>query len=157
MILLKEISSEQEFGEGIILFQEYAQDLGIDLSFQNFKQELRGIAEQYARPNGALIIAYDNKKQPLGCVGVRRLELKICELKRMYLKTEARGMGLGKQLLSKALAVAKEMNYHTMRLDTLETMDAAMGLYKKMGFYEIPAYRFNPFEEAKYFEIQLNM
>ena len=157
MILLKEITSEQEFGEGIALFQEYAQDIGIDLSFQNFDRELQEIAEQYARPNGALIVAYDNGKQSLGCVGIRKLEPKICELKRMYIKADARGMGLGKRLLSKALAIAKEMKYEAMRLDTLQTMDAAMGLYKKMGFYEIPPYRFNPLEEAKYFEIQLNM
>lgn len=156
MVLLKEITSKQEFEVGIALFQEYAADLGIDLSFQNFEQELLEIAEQYSRPNGTLIIAYDVDKQPLGCVGIRRLVHGICELKRMYLKEEARGRGLGKQLLSKAIAIAKEMGYNTMRLDTLQTMEAAMGLYKKMGFYEIEAYRFNPLEKAIYFEIQLD-
>ncbi len=80
----------------------------------------------------------------MGCVGIRRLSPTVCELKRMYLKKEARGKGLGKQLLSKAIAIAKQMQYRRMRLDTLQTMDAAMGLYKKMGFYDIPAYRFNP-------------
>mgnify|MGYP001792228627 CR=1 len=156
MIQLKEVTTEQEYKEDISLFREYAQDLGIDLSFQNFEQELQEITVQYARPNGALVVAFNDCKQPLGCVGVRKLEPKICELKRMYIKAEARGKGLGKQLLSKALVIAKELKYEIMRLDTLGTMDAAMGLYKITGFYEIPPYRFNPLENARYFEIQLD-
>lgn len=156
MPILKEITSGKEFEVGIALFQEYAMDLGVDLSFQDFEQELLDIAKQYSRPNGALIIAYSVESQPLGCVGIRRLSPTVCELKRMYLKQSARGKGLGKQLLSKAIAIAKKMQYIRMRLDTLETMDAAMGIYKKMGFYDIPAYRYNPLENARYFEIRLD-
>ena len=79
----------------------------------------------------------------------------ISELKRMYVNKNYRGQGLGKRLLIKSIEVGKELGYKKMRLDTLPTMKAAIGLYKKMGFYEIPAYRFNPIEGTKYFEMAL--
>ena len=74
----------------------------------------------------------------------------------MYLKASVRGMGIGKLLLTKAIKAGKELGYNTMRLDTLPSMQSAIGLYQKMGFYEIPPYRFNPIAGTKYFEIQLN-
>ena len=155
MITLKEARSEKEYGVAIDLFKEYASQIGIDLSFQNFDKELIEIEKQYSRPNGIIFIAFDEDENPMGCFGVRKLTTSICELKRMYLKKEVRGMGIGKKLLLKAIEIGKELNYKAMRLDTLSKIKSAIGLYTKMGFYEIDSYRFNPFEEAKYFEIQL--
>lgn len=155
MIKLLEAKSDKEYKIAIKLFKEYASQIGVDLSFQHFDKEILEIEKQYSKPNGQIIIAYDNAENPIGCFGIRKFADSICELKRMYLKKEVRGKGIGKKLLVKAIRSGKELNYKTMRLDTLPTMKSAIKLYKKIGFYEIDAYRFNPIEGTKYFEIQL--
>ena len=155
MVTLKEVKSEKEFELAIDLFKEYASQIGIDLTFQNFDKELIEIEKQYSRPNGIIFIAFNDTKKPIGCFGIRKFTNSIGELKRMYLKKESRGMGIGKELLLKAIEVGKELKYKTIRLDTLSSMKPAIALYKKVGFYEIESYRFNPFEGAKYFELQL--
>jgi len=155
MVKFIEAKSDIDFKIAIQLFKDYASQIGIDLSFQNFDNEILEIEKQYSRPNGQLIIAYEKNENPIGCFGVRKLTDSICELKRMYLKREVRGKGIGKKLLERALAIGKELNYKKMRLDTLPSMKSAIELYKKVGFYEIDAYRFNPIEGTLYFEIQL--
>ncbi|MEM1337362.1 MAG: GNAT family N-acetyltransferase [Bacteroidota bacterium] len=155
MITLIEVTSDSDYQIAVQLFREYAVDIGIDLEFQHFSKEIETIKSQYARPEGVLFIAHHNTHSVSGCVGIRALEGEICELKRMYVKTEARGLGIGKHMLEKSIAMGKELGYQKMRLDTLSTMHTAIGLYKKMGFYEIKPYRFNPFSGAKYFEIGL--
>ena len=152
---LKEVKSHKEYKAAISLFKEYVSQINVDLSFQNFDKEIKEIKSQYSRPHGAIFIAYDFGKVPIGCSGLRRFEDSICELKRMYLKKEFRGRGIGKRLLIKSIEVGKELGYEKMRLDTLPSMESAIRLYKKIGFYEIKAYRFNPVEGTKYFEIQL--
>ena len=155
MVKLLEAKSDKEYEIAIELFREYASLIGIDLSFQKFDEEILEVKELYSTPNGQLIIAYDINENPIGCFGVRKFADSICELKRMYVKKEARGKGIGKKLLAKAIEVGKELNYKKMRLDTLPAMKSAIELYKKIGFYEITPYRFNPIEGAKYFEIKL--
>lgn len=155
MVRLKEARSDKDYETGTELFREYASQIGVDLEFQDFSKEIGNIRSQYARPGGILFIAYDTDKTPLGCFGIRRLEDSICELKRMYLRKEARGRGLGKQLLARSIRMAKALGYKRMRLDTLPGMQTAIGLYKKAGFYEIDPYRFNPVAGTKYMEIKL--
>lgn len=156
MVELTEGKSDEDFKTAIQLFKEYAAQIGVDLEFQNFTNEIQNIEIQYSRPKGIIFIARNDKNLPLGCFGIRALEGSICELKRMFLKKEARGLGLGKQMLEKAIETAKELGYQKMRLDTLPTMNAAIGLYKKIGFYEIEPYRFNPIQGTKYFEMSLH-
>jgi len=154
MVRLIEATSKQEYQTAIQLFKEYHAAIDIDLEFQNFSQEIKDIQTQYARPEGAVFLAFNNENTPVGCVGVRKLNETSCELKRMYLKSASRGLGIGKLMLEKSIALGKELGYQKMRLDTLQTMHAAIGLYQKLGFYEIDPYRFNPLEGAKYFEIK---
>ena len=96
-----------------------------------------------------------NDISTLGCFGIRRFEGTVCELKRMYLKKEVRGFGIGRLMLGKSFELGKELGYQKMRLDTLPTMKSAIALYNLMGFYEIEPYRFNPIKGAKFFEINL--
>lgn len=154
MINLKEAQSKEDYAIAINLFQAYAAQLEVDLSFQNFAQEIKDIESQYAQPNGAIYIAYD-KDIAIGCFGVRAFEPSICELKRMYLKDTYRGQGIGRLLLEKSIGVGAALNYKKMRLDTLPSMQSAIKLYQKLGFYEIEPYRFNPIKGTKYFELKL--
>lgn len=148
---LIEVSSETDYQLAGVLFNEYASSLEFDLGFQGFEEELMDLTKQYSRPQGAVILLkLDNK--PVGCVGIRLFEDHICELKRMYLRDEARGKGLGKDMLLKSFEIAKDLGYTRMRLDTIKTMESATKLYEKEGFYEIASYRYNPVEGAKYYE-----
>ena len=152
---LKEATTKEEFEIAKQLFEAYAKELKLDLSFQNFSQELKEIDLQYTKPQGGLFIAYDKNEKPVGCFGVREINDSICELKRMFIKMEYRGRGLGRAMMRKAIENAMYLGYQKMRLDTLASMKEAIGLYMSFGFYEIPAYRYNPIEGARYFEIDL--
>ena len=152
---MKEAKSKEDYRVGVDLFKEYAAQLGVDLGFQNFAAEVIGIEEQYSRPEGVLVIINDLRDLPMGCFGIRKFDEGVCELKRMYLREEARGQGMAKDMLLKSVQLAQELGYTSMRLDTLPTMQAAIALYQQFGFYEIAAYRYNPIPGTKYFEIQV--
>ena len=137
--------------EGRRLFKEYADSLDFDLCFQNFDQELIEIDTQYNSPAGALTLI-GHHGEFIGCAGIRRFQNKIAELKRMYIQPGYRGLGLGKILLEKSIALAKEIGYERVRLDTMQSMVIASQMYQKLGFYAIEAYRFNPSENVLYFE-----
>lgn len=142
-------ASEKEFEDGKILFQQYAQSLHFDLGFQQFDKELDTIATKYNTPEGALILAYDAEK-PIACIAVRRLEEQVAELKRMFVNPAYRGRQLGQRLLAEALAEAKNLQYWSIRLDTVPDMQSAIKLYQAFGFVEIEPYRYNPMPGAIY-------
>ena len=140
---------------GRALFQEYATTLPFDLTFQHFDDELERLEKEYGSPAGALLLVCTPPGSIVGCVGIRALEDTIAELKRMYIQPRYRGQGLGARLLHQSLAVARELGYTRLRLDTLPSMNRALDLYQQAGFYEIPPYRFNPLPGAKYLEVAL--
>lgn len=144
-------NSEEEFSAGKKLFREYSKSIKIDLSFQNFENELEEIKKQYKKPEGGIVLIKHNLEF-VGCTGIRKLKNNIAELKRMYVKPDYQGLGLGKKLLEIAILLAKELNYSKIYLDTLSSMKSAVNIYKAAGFKEIKPYRFNPSEEALYFE-----
>jgi ribosomal protein S18 acetylase RimI-like enzyme len=126
------------------LFREYAGSLEIDLDYQGFEDELESLPGAYAPPKGVLLLAQIDGK-PVGCVAVRALHgTNFCEMKRLYVRSTARGTGAGRALAEAAIAEAHRMKYDAMRLDTLSTMQAALTLYRALGFKEIPAYYETP-------------
>ncbi|MBK8193850.1 MAG: GNAT family N-acetyltransferase [Lewinellaceae bacterium] len=147
-------STSADFDNGKRLFLEYAETLGFSICFQNFEQELADIQVQYGAPNGCLLLVSDGENT-VGCAGVRRWQGDIAELKRMYLRSDVRGTGAGRRLLDAALDRARGLGYRAIRLDTLPTMHAAIALYRKYGFQDIPPYRENPFEGTLYLEKKL--
>ena len=136
-----------------LLFKEYAQSLGFALDFQGFERELATLPGEYEEPMGVILLAHSPAGEPWGVVALRPLEdAGACEMKRMFVRPEARGHGLGRALGEAIVAEAKARGYGAMRLDTIDTMTAAIELYRSLGFREIPAYRFNPMPGALYFE-----
>jgi putative acetyltransferase len=137
------------------LFLEYAQSLGFSLCFQNFDQELAGLPGDYAPPEGRLLLAkYEG--QVAGCVALHRLEDGICEMKRLYLRPQFRGKGIGRALADRIISEARQIGYQRMRLDTVEpVMKDAVEMYRRLGFKEIAPYRPNPIAGALYMELQL--
>ena len=116
------------------------------------ENELNEIQLKYSKPDGCIILCKINNEF-IACVAIRKINAHTAELKRMYVHPAFREQGIGKNLLIKAIAFAKETNYSVIRLDTLNYMTPAINLYKKIGFYEIPAYYSNPIKTAVYFEI----
>jgi ribosomal protein S18 acetylase RimI-like enzyme len=137
------------------LFVEYAQSLGFSLCFQNFDQELAELPGSYTPPEGRLLLAgYDG--QVAGCIALHKLEADICEMKRLYVRPQFRGKGLGRILIDRVIAEARQMGYQRMRLDTVEpVMRDAVAMYRKIGFREIPPYCNNPMPGALYMELDL--
>jgi len=146
--------TEADFQAARGLFEEYAQGLGVNLDFQGFVAELGSLPKVYGPPHGCLLLL-ELAGKTLGCVGVRRLESDVGELKRMFLRPAVRGRGFGRQLGEEALHAANALGYRWVRLDTLTRMTPAVGLYRSMGFKEIPGYRENPLPDAVFMEIEV--
>jgi ribosomal protein S18 acetylase RimI-like enzyme len=124
------------------------------LCFQGFNEEVEGLPGEYAPPDGRLLLVEYGLK-PAGCIALRKLEQSICEMKRLYVKPGLRNIGLGRILVEVLILEAKLAGYDKMRLDTIPSMQAAIKLYKKLGFIEIEPYRFNPIPGALYMELNL--
>lgn len=152
---LVQATTPDEISQARELFLEYAKSLGFSLCFQNFDQELAGLPGEYAPPHGLLWLA-EYEGQLAGCVALHRIDEEICEMKRLYLRANFRGKGLGRSLIDTLVAEAQSMGYRRMRLDTVgSVMQTAVALYRRAGFREIDPYRPNPIEGALYMELLL--
>ena len=140
------------------IFEEYAQQLGVDLCFQNFDNELETLPGDYAEPQGALLLALVDD-QLAGCCALRPLISSdypnACEMKRLYVRNSFRRLGLGRQLAEAILDAARVAGYHHLLLDTLTEMESARALYEDLNFEEIPPYYHNPIAGAHYLKVDL--
>ena len=140
------------------IFREYAQGLGVDLCFQNFEAELASLPGDYRAPRGALLLATVDG-EVAGCGAFRPLldadYANACEMKRLYVRSGFRGLGVGRVLAQALMDQAVRAGYSAMLLDTLDDMEAARGLYVALGFVEIPPYYYNPIPGAHYLKADL--
>ncbi|VTR99291.1 acetyltransferase family protein : GCN5-related N-acetyltransferase OS=Acidovorax ebreus (strain TPSY) GN=Dtpsy_0284 PE=4 SV=1: Acetyltransf_1 [Gemmata massiliana] len=138
-----------------VLFQDYADALGIDLGFQNFAEELAGLPGKYAPPSGCILLA-EVDGQPAGVVALKPLEGNACEMKRLYVRSPFRKEGVGRTLAERIIQEAKQLGYRRIRLDTIAPiMGKAVALYRALGFEEIPPYCDNPVPGAVFMELRL--
>ncbi len=154
MLRIFEAHTEEHLSQARVLFEEYAEDLGHDLEFQHFSQELETLPGAYAPPRGCLLLATCDEELA-GCVALRRQSATICEMKRMYVRPGFRGRGIGRRLAVEIIAAARRIGYQWMRLDTLKSMTVPRALYRSLGFKEIAPYYDNPLPGAVFFELKL--
>jgi ribosomal protein S18 acetylase RimI-like enzyme len=147
--------SEEEISLARELFEEYQARLGIDLCFQGFDKELAELPGKYVPPGGRLFLAVEGD-HVAGCVALREIEPGVCEMKRLYVRPESRGTGLGRTMAETIIQAAREIGYRRMRLDTLPgKMDRAIAIYHALGFKEIKPYYSNPVAGALFMELEL--
>ena len=140
------------------LFREYVEKLGVDLYFQEFEKEVSTLPGKYVPPSGRLLLAWRLTAQgdePVGCVALRPLDTESCEMKRLYVKPDARGDHLGRRLAERICAEAREAGYTRICLDTLPMMTSAQGLYRSLGFAPIEPYIFNPVPGTLFLGLEL--
>jgi putative acetyltransferase len=147
-------STPADIGEVRALFEEYGASLGFSLCFQGFDAELAELPGAYAPPRGRLLLARVDGALA-GCVALRPLDEGTCEMKRLFVRPTFVSRGLGRRLASAIVVEGRAAGYDAMRLDTVPAMGAALALYASLGFADIPAYRENPIEGARYLELRL--
>lgn len=142
------------------IFREYAASLAVDLSFQQFDQELRDLPGEYAEPGGGCLMLAIVEGAVAGCGAYRRLTdvdyPNACEMKRLYVRRAFRRFGLGRQVAQALIDDARRAGYSSMLLDTLDDMEAARELYTSLGFVEVPPFYFNPLPGAHYLCVDLD-
>ena len=154
-LVFTQAKSPTQIAQARELFLEYAKSLGFSLCFQNFDKELADLPGDYAPPDGRLLLA-EYESQLAACVGLHKLDAETCEMKRLYLRPQFRGKGLGRVLADRIIAEARQIGYKRMRLDTVgPVMKDAVAMYRKIGFREIPPYRPNPMAGTLYMELEL--
>jgi putative acetyltransferase len=140
------------------IFREYVAELGVDLGFQGFEEELATLPGEYAEPHGRLLLALVDDELA-GCGGFRPLRdvdyPNACEMKRLYVRRAFRGFGLGRHIAEALIDEARRSGYSCMLLDTLSDMEAARNLYQTLGFEEIPPYYYNPLPGSHYLKVDL--
>jgi len=151
---IHQAATPQDIAVARELFREYADWLRVDLCFQDFERELATLPGAYAPPQGRLLLAFHHEKA-VGCVALRPVDAATGELKRLYVRPEARGKRVGRRLVEQAIAAAKEIGYKRLVLDTLPQMAEAQALYRAFGFVEIPAYCEHPLPGVVYMGLEL--
>ena len=146
--------SETTIEEAKNLILEYLDWIQVDLCFQHVDEELEHFPDKYREPDGAFFVA-KVRNTVAGCVGIKKIADGICEMKRLFVRDEYKGQGVGKHLVDAIILEAKRKGYLCMRLDTLTRMDKALALYRKFGFKEIGQYVENPIEDAVFMEKEL--
>lgn len=147
----------QDIDEVRRLFREYEAYLNVDLCFQQFESELANLPGTYAPPSGTLLLAIYGQKA-VGCGALRRvgdIQSHTCEMKRLYVCPEGRGLCIGKQIARRLIQEGVRLGYSTMVLDTLKRLDAAIHLYEALGFVRTEPYYDNPLADVVYWKLDL--
>jgi putative acetyltransferase len=158
MILIEQADSDAKVELAREHFREYSAQLGVNLCFQDFERELCELPGKYSPPAGRLLLAYEftaDKKLSAGCGALRPIDSSVCEMKRLYVRKEFRGRGIGLTLAQSLIASARTIGYAAMRLDTLPSMRAAHELYRQLGFRETAPYIHNPVPGSFFLELDL--
>jgi AcrR family transcriptional regulator len=153
-LVVREADPSGEMEEMRALFREYAAELGEDLTFQGFHEELQELPGEYAPPGGSLYLAFFGGN-PAGCVAMRRINDSTCEMKRLFVRPQYRRQKVGEALVRTIIASARTRGYGVMKLDSLIRLKAAYQLYRRFGFRETNPYIYNPLPGAVYMEVDL--
>ena len=146
--------TQEDYSEARVLLREYEAESEVDLCFLGFEEEIETLERMYGPPGGRFLLLRVEERTA-GCVALEDSGGKICEMKRLYVRPEFRGKGLGRKCAEEVVQIAREMGYAALRLHTLPSMRAAIALYRSMGFAEIAPYDETPVEGVVFMELGL--
>lgn len=143
------------------LFSEYTDmlvksdnDFANYLQLQDYDLELENLDKKYGLPKGRLYIA-TVEGDVAGCIALRNIDDKSCELKRLYVRPEFRGNQIGQMLIEQIISDARDIGYKQILLDTLPFLKSAIYIYEKLGFYQIRPYNDSPMKNSIYYRYDL--
>lgn len=136
------------------LFREYFAWLSFEITFQDVAGDIADPRAVYGPPAGRCVLA-TVEGEPAGVVALSHFDDGMCEMKRLWVRPEAQGRGVGRLLAETIVQRARDAGYRAMVLDTVPELTAAIALYESMGFRDTPAYRYNPRPGARYLRLDL--
>ncbi len=136
------------------IFSEYVASPKADLTFQDYTREFAQLPGSYAGPCGCILLAWA-AGELAGCAALRPVDAVIGEMKRVYVRPLARGLGLGRQLVTTLIAQARNAGYHELRLDVLPEFTAARALYAQLGFLPAAPVSHNPIPGTAFLGLSL--
>ena len=154
MIEIRYASFPQDLGVVSEIFREYVNSTSVNLDFQDYETEFARLPGKYAPPDGRLLLAWRNERV-VACVALRRVDANTCEMKRVYVRPEARGENLGRRLVEQILGEARATGYTRICLDVLPEFVAAQRIYESLGFTSAPPITFNPVPGTKFLGLDL--
>ena len=155
-LTIRPARSQGDYREAAVLIRAYAKWINVDLTFQDFENEMQSLPGKYGPPGGEMLLAFNSSGVAIGCVSLRSISAPgCCEMKRLFVTPNGRGLGAGKQLVEAIIHVARERGYQEMKLDSLPWMEQAISLYRAHGFLPTARYYENPYPEALYFGLAL--
>ena len=114
-------------------------DAGFDPS-QSISADVEGLTE----PKGLLLVAR-LRGDPIGCGALKLHGRRPAEIKRMWVASSARGLGVGRRILSELEERARRRRVKVVRLETNKTLKEAGGLYRSSGYVEVEAFNDEPY------------
>jgi len=138
----------------LAIFTEFVNSPSVSLEHQGYAEEFANLPGKYAPPGGRLLLGVDGERV-LGCVALRRVDNRICEMKRLYVRPAARGMALGRRLAEAIVSEARAAGYAELRLDVLAEFEAARGIYRAMGFTAAEPVSYNPLPGTAFLGLDL--
>ena len=149
MTTIRHAKFPEDLASVLSIWWEFIANSPVNLDYQGNDAEFANLPGKYAAPKGCVLLA-DHWGEIEGCIAMREVNTEICEMKRLYVKPQARGRKLGRQLVERLIAEAQSAGYNEMRLDVQQESVSARGLYKALGFIPAEAISFNPVPGASF-------
>lgn len=112
-------------------------------AYQALDEELKGLARKYGPPNGKTFLALLDGKV-VGGGAWRHINDNTCEMKRVFVRDNAKGRGVGRKIVDALIASARIEGFQLMQLDTANRMSEAQAMYSSLGFETCPPYQTYP-------------
>lgn len=166
MIKVYNANNGENLGQARILWREYVEFLKNRLQecaelpslkqyFQNYEQEIENyLPGRFGPPKGCLLLA-KYQENPAGCVGLMDLGNDICEMRRLFVRPQYRGLGIGRALTEAIVEQGRNIGYASMRLNTNRRMLGAEELYRSLGFKDIAPYEYFEIDCMVFLELEL--
>lgn len=154
MVTIRNASFPADATAVLGIWREFVASPSVSLDYQGNEAEFADLPGKYAQPYGRVILA-ERLGELNGCIALRKVNDGICEMKRLYVRPRARGLGIGRLLATSLIDEARSIGYSEMRLDVLAEFERARALYESLGFAPADPVSFNPLPGTAFLGLKL--